>query len=405
MLYFEIMRVAIGSLRSNPMRSILTMLGVIIGVAAVITMVALGTGAQSAVESRISALGTNVLTVRQGFGRGAGGARGRSERLSIEDAREIQAKSRTVTDVVPIFQRETQIEYGNVNMSAQIVGTWANWASVNSWEIAQGRFMTQAEADGRRRVAVLGSELAKELFPPSVDPVGAQIRIRGIQFEVIGVFKEKGSGGGFGGSPDEQAWIPLSTSQWRVFGTDRLSNIQVKVANDNLITAAMAEIETIVRRTHRLRPDAESDFQISSQTQFLEVLQESQQTFTYLLAGIAAVSLLVGGIGIMNIMLVSVTERTREIGIRKSIGATRGSVQLQFLIEAVVLSCLGGALGIALAWVASDQLSESFGWTMVIPPDAVVMSFGFAALIGIVFGFYPAVRASRLDPIEALRYE
>jgi putative ABC transport system permease protein len=404
MLYFEIMRVAMGSLRSNPMRSILTMLGVIIGVAAVITMVALGTGAQTAVESRISALGTNVLTVRQGFGRGSGGARGRSERMSIEDARAIQAKARTITEVVPISQRDAQVEYGNVNLSTRIIGTWANWAEVNSWEIEQGRFMTQAEADGRRRVAVLGSELSKLMFPPSVDPVGAQIRIRGIQFEVIGVFKEKGSGSGFS-NPDEQAWIPLSTSQWRVFGTDRITNIQVKLANENLITAAMAEIETIIRREHRLRPDAESDFQISSQTQFLEVLQESQQTFTMLLAGIAAVSLLVGGIGIMNIMLVSVTERTREIGIRKSIGATRGSVQLQFLIEAVVLSCLGGALGIALAWVAADQLSESFGWTMVIPPDAVVMSFGFAALIGIVFGFYPAVRASRLDPIEALRYE
>jgi len=404
MLYFEIMRVAIGSLRANPMRSMLTMLGVIIGVAAVITMVALGTGAQSAIESRISSLGTNVLTVRQGFGRGSSGARGRSERLSIEDAREIQLKSRTITDVVPIYERETQIEYGNVNLSSRVVGTWANWAGVNSWEIAQGRFMTQAEADGRRRVAVLGSELSAQLFPASVDPVGSQIRIRGIQFEVIGVFKEKGTGTGYS-NPDEQAWIPLSTSQWRVFGTNRLSNIQVKVANDNLITAAMAEIETIIRREHRLRPDVDSDFQISSQTQFLEVLQESQQTFTMLLAGIAAVSLLVGGIGIMNIMLVSVTERTREIGIRKSIGATRGSVQLQFLIEAVVLSCLGGALGIALAWVAAGQLSESFGWTMVIPPDAVVMSFGFAAMIGIVFGFYPAVRASRLDPIEALRYE
>jgi putative ABC transport system permease protein len=403
MLYFEIMRVAITSLRSNPMRSILTMLGVIIGVAAVITMVALGTGAQTMVESRISALGTNVLTVRQGFGRGAGGARARSERLSIDDARVIQEKARTITAVVPIFQQQTQVEFGNVNLSSQIVGTWANWAEVNNWEVEQGRFMTQGEADGRRRVVVLGSELSKQLFPASVDPVGAEIRIRGIPFEVIGVFKEKGSGGF--GNPDEQAWIPLSTSQWRVFGTDRLSNIQVKVANDNLITAAMAEIETHLRRQHRLRPDAESDFQISSPTQFLELMQESQQTFTYLLAGIAAVSLLVGGIGIMNIMLVSVTERTREIGIRKSIGATRGSVQLQFLIEAVVLSCLGGALGIALAWVASDQLSASFGWTMVIPPNAVVLSFGFAALIGIIFGFYPAVRASRLDPIEALRYE
>ena len=405
MLYFEIMRVAIASLKSNPMRSMLTMLGVIIGVAAVITMVALGTGAQAAVEARISGLGTNVLTVRQGWGRGSSGARARSERLSIDDARALQEKTRTLTEVVPLFEREAQVEYGNVNMNTRIVGTWANWAEVNNWQIEQGRFMTQAEADGRRRVAVLGSALAAQVFPASVDPVGAEIRIRGIQFEVIGVFKEKGAGGGFGRNPDEQAWIPLSTSQWRVFGTDRLSNIQVQVANDNLITAAMAEIEGVMRRQHRLRPDADSDFSINSQTQFLEVLQESQRTFTTLLAGIAAVSLIVGGIGIMNIMLVSVTERTREIGIRKSIGATRSSVQLQFLIEAVVLSCLGGALGIALAWFASNQLSVSFGWTMVIPPDAVFMSFGFSALIGIVFGFYPAVRASRLDPIEALRYE
>ena len=404
MLYFEIMRVALGSLRSNPMRSMLTMLGVIIGVAAVITMIALGTGAQAAVESQLSSLGADILNVSQGFGRGAGGARGRSERLSIDDALAIRDKSRTITDVVPVSERDAQIEYGNVNLSSRVIGTWANWAEVNSWEMAQGRFMTQSEADGRRRVAILGSALAELLFSPSVDPVGSQIRIRGIQFDVIGVFKEKGSGNDFR-NPDEQVWIPLSTSQWRVFGTDRINNIQVKLASENLMTAAMAEIETIVRREHRLRPDADSDFRISSQTQFLEVIQESRQTFTMLLAGIAAVSLVVGGIGIMNIMLVSVTERTREIGIRKSIGATRGSVQLQFLIEAVVLSCLGGALGIALAWVTSEQLSENFGWTMVIPPDAVVMSFGFAALIGIVFGFYPAVRASRLDPIEALRYE
>ena len=404
MLYFEIMRVAINSLRSNPMRSMLTMLGVIIGVAAVITMVALGTGAQAAVEAQLSSLGADILTVSQGFGRGASGARGRSERLSVDDAIAIKAKGRTITDVVPVSQRDAQVEYGNVNLNTRVIGTWANWAEVNRWEIGQGRFMTKAEADGRRRVAVLGSALSELLFRPSIDPVGSQIRIRGIQFEVIGVSEEKGSGNDFR-NPDEQVWIPLSTSQWRVFGTNRISNIQVQIANENLMTAAMAEIESVIRREHRLRPDVDSDFRISSQTQFLEVIQESRQTFTMLLAGIAAVSLVVGGIGIMNIMLVSVTERTREIGIRKAIGATRASIQLQFLIEAVVLSCLGGALGIALAWVASEQLARNFGWTMVIPANAVVMSFGFSAMIGIVFGFYPAVRASRLDPIEALRYE
>jgi putative ABC transport system permease protein len=405
MLYFEILRVALGSLRANPMRSILTMLGIIIGVAAVIVMVALGTGAQSAVESRIASLGTNVLTVRQGWGRGSSGARMRSERLNIDDARALQEGVRSVTEVVPETSRDAQVEYENINVNVSIVGTWARWPEVNNWEIEQGRFFTQSEAEGRRRVAVLGADIATELIPQSVDPVGASIRIRGIRFDVIGVLKAKGAGGMGGWSQDERVVIPLSTAQWRVFGSDRISTIALQVAEEDLMTMAMAEIESIMRRRHRLRPGQENDFRISSQTEFLEILQESQQTFTLLLAGIAAVSLVVGGIGIMNIMLVSVTERTREIGIRKAIGATRGSVQLQFLIEAIVLSCLGGALGIGLAMLSSDVLGERFGWTMVVPPDAVVLSFGFAALIGIIFGFYPAVRASRLDPIEALRYE
>jgi putative ABC transport system permease protein len=405
MLYFEILRVALGSLRANPMRSLLTMLGIIIGVAAVIVMVALGTGAQAAVESRISSLGTNVLTVRQGWGRGSSGARMRSERLSIDDARALQEGVRSVTDVVPETSNNAQVEFENNNMSVSIVGTWAAWLEVNNWEIEQGRFFTQSEAEGRRRVAVLGADIAAELIPQSVAPVGASIRIRGIRFEVIGVLKAKGAGGWGGWSQDERVVIPLSTAQWRVFGSDRISTMALQVAEEDLMTMAMAEIESIMRRRHRLRPGQENTFRISSQTEFLEILQESQQTFTLLLAGIAAVSLLVGGIGIMNIMLVSVTERTREIGIRKAIGATRGSVQLQFLIEAVVLSCLGGALGIGLAMLSSDVLGERFGWTMVVPPDAVVLSFSFAAIIGIIFGFYPAVRASRLDPIEALRHE
>ncbi len=405
MLYFEILRVALGSLRANPMRSILTMLGIIIGVAAVIVMVALGTGAQAAVQSRIASLGTNVLTVRQGWGRGSSGARMRSERLNIEDARALQEGVRSVTQVVPETSNNAQVEYENANMNVSIIGTWASWPEVNNWEIEQGRFFTQSEAEGRRRVAVIGADLAAELIPQSVDPVGATIRIRGIRFEVIGVLKAKGGGGMMGYGQDERAVIPLSTAQWRVFGSNRISSVALQVAEENLMTMAMAEIESIMRRRHRLRPGQENTFRISSQTEFLEILQESQQTFTLLLAGIAAVSLLVGGIGIMNIMLVSVTERTREIGIRKAIGATRGSVQLQFLIEAVVLSCLGGALGIGLAMLSSDILGERFGWTMVVPPDAVALSFGFAAIIGIIFGFYPAVRASRLDPIEALRHE
>jgi putative ABC transport system permease protein len=404
MLFLEIIRVALVSLRSNPMRSGLTMLGVIIGVAAVITMVALGTGAQSAVEERIQSLGSDLLTVRGGFTMSFGPARSRAQTLTTEDATAVLEGATSITAVVPEYESNAQIEMGNNNLNTEVLGTWANWTEVNNWELEAGRFFNQAEAEGRRRVAVLGYDVAEQLIPANVDPVGAQVRIRGISFEVLGVLSAKG--GGFGPTnQDEIVVIPLSTAQWRVFGSDRLSSMTVRMADESMMNMAMAEIEVILRRQHRLRPDQENDFFIASQSQFMELMAESSQTFTLLLAGIASVSLLVGGIGIMNIMLVSVTERTREIGIRKAIGATRGSIQQQFLIEAIVLSCVGGGLGVALAVFASGAMAEQFGWTMVIPTDAVILSFGFAALIGVVFGFYPAMRASRLDPIESLRFE
>jgi putative ABC transport system permease protein len=404
MLFLEIIRVALGSLRSNPMRSGLTMLGVIIGVAAVITMVALGTGAQASVEERIQSLGSDLLSVRGGFSMSMGPARSRAQTLRTEDATAILEDATSVLAVVPEYEGNAQVEVGATNLNTEVLGTWANWAEVNNWELEVGRFFNQAEAEGRRRVAVLGYDVAEQLFPASVDPVGAQVRVRGISFEVLGVLAAKG--GGFGPtSRDEIVVIPLSTAQWRVFGSDRLSGMTVQMADEHSVNMTMAEIEVILRRQHRLRPDQENDFFIASQSQFMDLMAESSQTFTMLLAGIASVSLLVGGIGIMNIMLVSVTERTREIGIRKAIGATRASIQQQFLIEAVVLSCVGGGLGIAFAFLASDALAEQFGWSMVVPTDAVLTAFGFAALIGIVFGFYPAMRASRLDPIESLRFE
>ena len=405
MLYFEIMRVALNSLRVNPLRSMLTMLGVIIGVAAVITMIALGTGAQAAVEAQLNSLGADLLTVSQGWGKGRDGARGRSERLSVDDAVAIQAKTRTITDVVPVSERDAQVEYGNVNLGTKVIGTWAQWAELNNWEIAQGRFMTQAEADGRRRVAVLGSALSEILFPLSIDPVGSEIRIRGILFEVIGVFQEKGVAAAGRGNLDEQVWIPLSTSQWRVFGSDRINNIQVKIASENLMTAAMAEIEAVIRREHRLSPGAESDFRIDAATTYLEVIQESRETFTMLLAGIAAVSLVVGGIGIMNIMLVSVTERTREIGVRKALGARRRQIRFQFLLEALVLCVMGGIMGVAAGVGTAGLITRTQGWDTAIDWYIVIGAVAISAAIGLAAGTWPAHRAARLDPIDALRYE
>jgi len=403
-IFLEILKVALESLWANPMRSILTMLGIIIGVAAVVVMVALGTGAQAAVEERITSLGTNLLSVRSAWGRGRSGARMRSERLNLDDARALQATADSVSAVVPVYENDAQIEYLNRNMSVDVVGTWDNWAEVRDKELAQGRFFSAGEAEGRRRVAVLGHQIAEELFGPGEDPVGAEVYLRGVRFESIGVLAEQGAGMGWD-NPDEQVIVPISTSQWRLFGTDRVEEITLQVADEDLMMTAMVEVESVMRQRHKILPDQENDFRIYSQTQFLEILQETQQTFTLLLAGIAAVSLLVGGIGIMNIMLVSVTERTREIGIRKAVGAKRAAVQLQFLIEAIVLSCAGGVIGIGVAILASDLLASRFGWEMLVSAEAVVLSFGFAAAIGIVFGFYPAVRASRLDPIDALRYE
>ncbi len=403
MLILEIVFVSLASLRANLMRSSLTMLGVIIGVAAVITMVGLGEGAQASVQSQIEALGSNRLTIRAGSGFWTG-ARQRGARMSIGDAHKIIEQCDAVTQIVPVLERSSiQLEYQNRAATVTVTGTWIGYLEMNNWKLAAGRFFTGTEQEGNRRVAVIGSEIAANLFPRSVDPVGEEIRVTGVAFEIIGVLEEKGDSGFR--SRDDVVVLPLGTAMRRLFGTDYISSITAEVPTENHITLAMAQIESVLRRQHRLRPGVDNDFNISRQTEFLNVIAETGQTFTFLLAGIAGVSLLVGGIGIMNIMLVSVTERTREIGIRKAIGARKSSIQLQFLIEAVVLSAVGGGLGIALGFAASRYLATQAGWQMLVSPNSVLLAFGFSALIGVVFGFYPARRASGLDPIEALRYE
>ncbi len=403
MIFFEILRVAMDAIRANKLRSFLTMLGIVIGVGAVITMVALGEGAQQQVENQIESLGTNVLTVRPGQGMFRGVRGGSNARLTTEDVEAVQRGAPALLEVAPEMQGQLQVQSGRNNASVRILGTTPNYADVENHVVQLGRFFDESENRGRRRVAVLGGAVPAVLNTDAAELVGRTISIRNISFEVVGVLEEKGGSGWF--NQDEQILVPLETAQFRLLGTDRVNQFKVVVESEAAIPIAMVQIEDILRREHRLPLGRENDFWISDSVQFLEMQQETTQTFTMLLAGIAAVSLLVGGIGIMNIMLVSVTERTKEIGVRKALGATRNAVLLQFLLEATTLCMTGGVLGVAFAYGAAEMLSRSAGWTMAIAPEAIGLAVIFAAAVGVFFGLWPARRAARLDPIVALRYE
>ena len=406
MLIGEIMRVALGALRVNKMRSFLTMLGIVIGVAAVIAMVGLGRGAEKAVRERIASLGTTLLSVNPGqtFGRGVASVDERA-RLTTDDADALVERSTALVAVQPEMSRQLQVQYLNRNSATRVVGTTSNYLTVRKYDLAAGKMFSTGDDLSRRRVAIIGPTVMTNLGidnPAAI--VGEQIRIRGIQFDVVGVLASKGQASGFG-DPDDQILIPITTARFRVMGTNRLNSINVLAASEAGIPAAMADVQRILRREHRLRPGRDDDFQIRSQSDFLNTLGETTQVFGRLLLGIAIVSLLVGGIGIMNIMLVSVTERTREIGIRKALGATRFNVMLQFLIEAVVLSRMGGLIGVALGIGSARFLDWKFAWNTDIQLASILISFGFAALIGVVFGVWPAQRAAGMNPISALRYE
>ena len=408
MLFGEIISVALSALRANKLRSLLTMLGIVIGVAAVIAMVALGSGAQQAVKDRIASLGTTLLSVSPGQQRGFGAAiGGQRKRMTIEDARALDDPERLpdVIAVEPEMQKSSQVTWTNQNTNTSIIGTTANFLTVRNYKLASGRMFTEAEDAGQRRVAVVGPTVTQNLGLSTPDAiVGEDIRIGGVLFTVIGTTEPKGQGSTFG-DPDDQVLIPITTGRYRVFGSNWVRSINVLASSEDNIPLAMAEIQKALRREHRLRQNDPDDFQIRSQTDFLTTTAETTQVFTYLLAGIAGVSLLVGGIGIMNIMLVSVTERTREIGIRKALGATRSNILLQFLIEAVVLCCMGGIVGIALGAGGAQVLSKTAGWSTQISVSAIMIAFGFSAAVGVLFGVWPARRAASLDPIVALRYE
>jgi putative ABC transport system permease protein len=402
MLLTEIFRVALEAIRANKLRSFLTALGIIIGIAAVITMVALGEGAQRTVQARLQGLGVNTLTVRPGQEFFGGVDRGEA-RLTAKDARGLLENPVAILDVSPEMQRRFQVEHGTANGNISIVGGWPSYFEIQNHQLASGRLFTDAEERGRRRVAVLGAAVGEILGTTSDALIGETIRIKGVPFQVIGTLQSKGSMGWQ--NPDDSIYIPLATAQFRVFGEERVQSIYVQAVSASQMDNALAEIDTVLRREHRIRPGQQSDFNVRNQTTLVQTFQETTRTFSFLLAGIALISLLVGGIGIMNIMLVSVTERTREIGVRKALGARRRDILLQFLIEALVLCLAGGGIGVLIGVGGAFSLQRVAGWNTAVSPDAILIAFLFSAAVGVFFGLWPARRAARLDPIEALRYE
>jgi putative ABC transport system permease protein len=401
-----ILSIAVTALRRNAMRTALTALGMIIGVAAVIVMVAIGRGAQSSIEDRIRSAGTNVVTitagsnafgpVRQGFGA--------TTTLVPEDAQAIAREIPGVAYLSPGVNTRQQVVAETANWNTQIQGSGSDLPAIRAWSMESGAFFTDLDVARAEKVAVLGAVARDELFGAATDPTGATVRIGSQPFRVVGVLTRKGQAA-MGPDQDDTVVVPYTTVQKKLLGISNLQNITLSTANGVPFQTVSDQITTLLRTRHKLAADAPDDFSVRSLEEMASVLTSTTTTMTWLLASIAAVSLLVGGIGIMNIMLVSVTERTREIGLRLSMGARDIDVLLQFLVEAVVLSLAGGAIGVALGFAASMAVSRIMGWPAVVTSEAVLMSFGFAAAVGVFFGFYPARKAAALDPIAALRYE
>ena len=403
MLISETVAVAFQSIRANKLRAALTMLGIVIGVGAVITRVALGSGAQKAVNDRIAALGANTFTVYPGQQFRGGVSQATRVGMTTDDYLAVRNNARQIKAVVPELSSNLQVQYGSKNSNTSIVGTTANYPQVNNYTVTAGRFFTEGDNDSRQRYAVLGADVPDQMESNGAAMIGQTLLIRGIPFQIIGVLSAKGSQGF--NNPDEQIYIPLSTAQYRVLGTNRIRSMSIQVADSVPIQQGMVDLERVLRAEHKIRPGQDDDFQIRNPQDILATQQEATKVFTMLLASIAAVSLVVGGIGIMNIMLVSVTERTREIGVRKALGATKNNIMLQFLIEALVLCLFGGILGILIGSGAAIVLSKVAQWNTLLSPTAIVVAFGFSAFVGLFFGIWPARRAASLDPIVALRYE
>ena len=398
--------IAVRALRRNAMRTSLTALGMIIGVAAVIVMMALGSGARSTIEAQIRSVGSNLVTVNAGanrFGNVRGGQGGTSS-LTVGDAEAIRDQLSGVRHLTPGLNIRVQAISAMGNWSTQAQGSNSELPAIRSWPTQQGSFFTEEDVKLAAKVAVLGSVARDQLFGAGNDPVGQMIRIRNQPFRVVGVLSKKGQAS-FGGDQDDTIIVPYTTVQKRLTGQDFLREITIQAETGVDLRVMVESVEALLRDRHAIPPGGDDDFLVRTLDEMAGVLTQTTDTMTYLLAGIAAVSLLVGGIGIMNIMLVSVTERTREIGLRLSVGARDIDVLLQFLTEAMVLSLSGGAIGVALGFASAQVMTRVMSWSTLVTVDAVLLSFGCAAAIGIFFGFYPARKAAALDPIDALRYE
>lgn len=403
-MYKESFLMAWASLIANKMRSILTMLGIIIGVAAVIALVSIGNGVKQDIQNSISSLGSNLLMVMPGAPRtpGVRPTAGSMKSLKVADYEAI-AKLDGVKAVSPMTNGAYVVIYQNKNWTTSVSGVNANYLDVNNWTMKSGRFLSNKNIQNRERVAVVGKTVAKNLFGDE-DPVGAEIRVKNIPFRVIGVLNSKGSGA-MGNDQDDMVIIPYTTAMERVDGIDYLRMLYVVAKDENGIDRLQSDIENLLRVRHGIKDTNLDDFNIQNMNSIMETMEETTGTLTLFLGAVAAISLVVGGIGIMNIMLVSVTERTREIGIRKALGATYFVIVTQFLIEAVVISLMGGLIGIALGIGASKLISLASGMSTVISVPTIVVSFAFSMAIGLVFGIYPARKAAKLNPIDALHYE
>ena len=402
MLFWTTVKIGISSLMANKMRSFLTMLGIIIGVAAVISMLAIGAGAKQQIMARISAMGSNLLFIHPEQAN-AGGVRSQEKtNMKLEHGQSLVAEVPEITRMSPVISNGSQVKYGNKNTRTSIMGVAPPYFVLRNYPIERGRAFTEAEVDSFARVCTIGPKAVEDLFGED-DPLGETIRIKNVNFRIIGVQKQKGDQGW--ANPDDNVHVPYTVAMEELFGLKNVSEFYIQVAEGCDIEKVTGKIRAVLRREHHLQSDQPDDFNIRSQSEWTQAAVDSSQTFTFLLGGIASISLLVGGIGIMNIMLVTVTERTREIGVRKAIGAKERSILLQFLLEALIISSLGGLVGAGLGIGGALALARFTEFTTIVEIPSVLLALSFSGFIGVFFGFYPARRAASLDPVEALRYE
>jgi len=401
----DLLRETIRSLATNKARSSLTILGIVIGIASVITMVAIGQGAKSTIESNIEAIGSNLIVVMPGSQRvgGISQGAGSSQTLTLEDTDAIKNQVQNVKAVAPEISRRYQITAKGTNTNTEVVGTVKDYLAVRNMKMNIGSFFTNQQIKSSVKAAVIGPTARDDLFGTNVNPVGQSIKIRNVDFQIIGVTEAKG-GSGFN-NPDSNVFVPLATAQHFLSGNNYLSNISIAAVDQASMASVQDQISELLLARHKISDPTQADFRIMNQNDIIATASSVTNTFTILLSSIAGISLLVGGIGIMNMMLTNVIERTREIGLRKAVGIRKSYINLQFLSEAVVLTFFGGAVGIFVGWLASLAISQFAGLTTQISFSAILLAFGVSAAVGIIFGFYPARRAANLNPVEALRYE